>query len=403
LVLVALACAAIAAAGFAAAGSLDVTFTPNGPQPNPATVAWGDTVTFKNGDGVVYTVQLSPETGSVAETLTVPPGGSFSKVYAGKAGEHRYSLSATKKHFRGSVSVNLSGQVTLAASAKTVVYGRQVELRGHTTLAQTPVTIQHRSSAKGTSSRKSWSDVDTVTPAPDGSFTLSVTPAAGTLYRATTAARQLTSGEVDVAVQPALQQRIFPRTSVVGKTIAAVAHIAPANAAPTVFLTRYDREKQHWVTVAQAAPRHGVATLRWKVDVAGKLLLRVELQKRNVASGFLPIVAPSVPVTVTWPPTTLSVKTEAVEPGKKGKLPPTHFDNRRLTAHPGRITIVMVNLDSRRHNIAIRGPGVLVRGRVVGKGGVSRVTGQLRAGSYTFYSSVGSDAQNGLTGSLVVR
>jgi hypothetical protein len=56
---------------------------------------------------------------------------------------------------------------------------------------------------------------------------------------------------------------------------------------------------------------------------------------------------------------------------------------------------VLKNLDSRRHNIALKGHGVNLKGRVVGKNGISRVAATLKAGSYTFYSSVDGGSVGG--------
>jgi plastocyanin len=61
----------------------------------------------------------------------------------------------------------------------------------------------------------------------------------------------------------------------------------------------------------------------------------------------------------------------------------------KLKTHEGKITISMTNPSSIfKHNVAIKGNGVKVKGKVVGKGGTSKVTVTLKPGKYTFYCTV---------------
>jgi uncharacterized cupredoxin-like copper-binding protein len=78
------------------------------------------------------------------------------------------------------------------------------------------------------------------------------------------------------------------------------------------------------------------------------------------------------------------------------------FSTKRLTAHAGKVTIVMTNPSSSGmpHGIAIRGHG---SGRIVGPGGTSTVTATLKRGRYTFLCPVPGHAQAGMTGTLTVR
>lgn len=79
------------------------------------------------------------------------------------------------------------------------------------------------------------------------------------------------------------------------------------------------------------------------------------------------------------------------------------YSTSRLTAHPGLVTILMTNLSPLRHDIEIKGNGVLAKGKIVGKGGVSRVSVSLKAGTYTFLCTVDSHAAAGMKGTLVVK
>ena len=78
------------------------------------------------------------------------------------------------------------------------------------------------------------------------------------------------------------------------------------------------------------------------------------------------------------------------------------FNTKRLTAHAGKVRIVLTNPSSSGmpHGIAIRGHG---SGRVVGPGGTSTVTATLKRGTYTFLCPVPGHAQRGMTGTLTVR
>jgi plastocyanin len=61
----------------------------------------------------------------------------------------------------------------------------------------------------------------------------------------------------------------------------------------------------------------------------------------------------------------------------------------KLKAHAGKITITMKNPSSIfQHNVALKGNGVKVKGKVVGKGKTSKITITLKPGKYTFYCTV---------------
>ena len=79
------------------------------------------------------------------------------------------------------------------------------------------------------------------------------------------------------------------------------------------------------------------------------------------------------------------------------------FDKKTLTARPGKVTIVFTNLSILRHNVALKGNGVRIKGKVVGKGGTSSVTAKLRRGSYEFYCSVAGHEAGGMKGTLTVK
>jgi uncharacterized cupredoxin-like copper-binding protein len=81
------------------------------------------------------------------------------------------------------------------------------------------------------------------------------------------------------------------------------------------------------------------------------------------------------------------------------------FNTKRLSAHPGKVTIVMSNPRSSGmpHGIAIKGKGVNRSGKVVGPGGRSTLSVTLKRGRYTFFCPVPGHAAAGMTGTLTVR
>ncbi|HWQ24947.1 MAG TPA: plastocyanin/azurin family copper-binding protein [Gaiellaceae bacterium] len=78
------------------------------------------------------------------------------------------------------------------------------------------------------------------------------------------------------------------------------------------------------------------------------------------------------------------------------------FDTRTLRAEAGKVTIAMRNPSPLPHNVAIKGNGVDVVGKVVLQGGTSIVTAELRPGTYTFYCSVPGHEEAGMKGTLTV-
>jgi plastocyanin len=79
------------------------------------------------------------------------------------------------------------------------------------------------------------------------------------------------------------------------------------------------------------------------------------------------------------------------------------FDKTHLEAKSGSVTITLRNNSPLEHNVAIRGNGVDVKGRLVGKGGTSTATATLAPGEYVFYCSVPGHEQAGMKGTLTVK
>jgi len=80
------------------------------------------------------------------------------------------------------------------------------------------------------------------------------------------------------------------------------------------------------------------------------------------------------------------------------------YNKKTLTAKAGKVTIVMTNPSPIfQHNIAIKGKGVSKKGKVVGKGGMSKVTATLKPGVYTFFCTVPGHEAAGMKGKLIVK
>jgi len=79
------------------------------------------------------------------------------------------------------------------------------------------------------------------------------------------------------------------------------------------------------------------------------------------------------------------------------------FVYNKATATAGPVTLVMPNKASIAHDISIKGNGIDQHGQVVGQGGTSKVTADLKPGTYTFYCSVPGHEAGGMKGTLTVK
>ena len=79
------------------------------------------------------------------------------------------------------------------------------------------------------------------------------------------------------------------------------------------------------------------------------------------------------------------------------------FNVSALDANAGKVKIVMANPSQLSHSIAIEGNGVNAAGQVVGPGGASTVSANLKPGRYTFFCTVPGHRQAGMQGTLTVK
>ena len=79
------------------------------------------------------------------------------------------------------------------------------------------------------------------------------------------------------------------------------------------------------------------------------------------------------------------------------------FDKKSLTAKAGSVTLQMDNPSPIPHAVSVEGNGLDEDGNTVGKGGVSKVTVDVKPGKYVFYCPVDGHEQAGMKGTLTVK
>jgi plastocyanin len=79
------------------------------------------------------------------------------------------------------------------------------------------------------------------------------------------------------------------------------------------------------------------------------------------------------------------------------------FNKKTVRLRHGRVTFLMKNPSSLPHAIAVEGHGIDKDGKIVKKGGTSRVTVTVKKGRYVFYCPVDGHRKAGMRGTLVVR
>jgi mono/diheme cytochrome c family protein len=79
------------------------------------------------------------------------------------------------------------------------------------------------------------------------------------------------------------------------------------------------------------------------------------------------------------------------------------FESKNASAKAGKVTLLSKNDSQVPHDISVKGGGVDEQGDQVTDGGTSRVTVDLKRGTYTFYCSVPGHEQGGMKGTLRVE
>jgi plastocyanin len=282
----------VLATGYAVAAGFVVTLGATGPTPPVQTVAWGDTVTWTNGDTVPHQLQSS-RAGFSSETI--PTAGSYTHTYtAAGSGNYGYRQIGPKKSYSGSIVVTVSGSVTLKASKTLVTFGQPLTLAGRSTVLGYPVVIEQRGAGGG------WTTLAEVPVGPDGAFSTRLLPKVGAHFRASAAAGQLISPQLTVKVVPVVTAKARFTKARTGAIVPVVVRVNPQTAATTASLFLYVASRKRWVRAAPSvAVKSGVAVFRWKA-LPGRTLLRGWLVKADLAPGFSPSFSRTI--LVTTPP-----------------------------------------------------------------------------------------------------
>lgn len=184
----------------------------------------GDTVIWRNGDGTNHTVTADDAS---FDSGYISPGGTFARTFA-KVGVYPYHCTI-HKFMKGEVVVV---PVALGGPEQPVIAGGRVVLQGLAPTGTRSVVVERAG--------KTHRVIRRLTPASDGSFTLSVRATRPDAFRAL--AKGLASPPVRVSVAP----KVHTHRS--GRTVGATA--SPSRAGARSALQVYIRERFRWRTIA---------------------------------------------------------------------------------------------------------------------------------------------------------
>jgi hypothetical protein len=283
---------ALLAAGFATARLVTVQLTATGPQPATVTVDWGDTVSLVNGSGAPQLVDI-PRAGITGETVAA--GATLELAATVRAGNYNFSQTGAGGRFAGRITVQVTGEVTLAAKPETVVFGRRTTFSGRSTVPNSAVTIQRFTG----DDEAPWLDVAEAVPDEEGAFAVAVLPESSARYRATAAAGQESSRPVTVGVAPRLRIRVSDRSVPAGTQVAVTGIVTPAGAVKILDLEVYDTGRRRWDRIASKRMR-GAEQVTFTVRAReGRAKLRVSVRRTGVGAGFAVAASPFVVVAGT--------------------------------------------------------------------------------------------------------
>jgi plastocyanin len=285
--LLAAAGAAADSARSAATASKTVKITKAGYNPTSVSITAGDTVVFDNTDTVAHTVNFKPTAGikcSTALPLVVPAGQNSSCTFS-DAGNVKFSDPAHKGNsFRGTIAVAKAPAASVAATPKSLVYGRKVSLSGKLASQQSGQSVQVNEQACGsTASTK----LATVTTTAGGAFSTQAMPLKQTAY--TVKLKNFTSSAVVVKVQPQLRLRKTAKHRYSLRVSA-----AESFAGKHANFQRYNATLKRWRGVKRVLLRAnstGVAptvitTAKFRSSIKARLRVRVILKQSQVGTCY---------------------------------------------------------------------------------------------------------------------
>ncbi|MFN8222147.1 MAG: cupredoxin domain-containing protein [Gaiellales bacterium] len=281
---------ALASLGLAAgAAEIQVSLVGSGFQPETSPVNWGDTVVFKNNDSTKHTL-LIPR---LDLTKDLNPGESFSQIFDKEDGSYQIRDRHSNRTYNGRLEVTVSGTLALKGP-QTLQSGKGLVLTGTSPYPQAPVSIETRPPGRG----GDWAQVTTVTPAGDGSFSVSIPFEKGGRIQATTAAGQLRSETLLVSVIPRLTISVTPRRPKDGKPAKISVKVSPVGAARTATLESYLTLRKRWVKVkvTPVSATTGVVAFSVKATKA-PTQYRVSIPRSAVNPGFVTFISKPFKIT----------------------------------------------------------------------------------------------------------
>ena len=127
----------------------------------------------------------------------------------------------------------------------------------------------------------------------------------------------------------------------------------------------------------------------------------LERRRKALAGSMLVAIALVTVLAITATGSAKSAHKLSLRASASGAL---KYNKKKLTAKPGKTTIVMTNPGSSglKHGIEVQGHGAEKRAKNVGPGHSTSVTLKLKAGTYEFYCPVDGHKDAGMKGTIVV-
>jgi plastocyanin len=282
LFLLCFAASALVVAAPASTATQSVAITKGGFNPKTANIVQGDTVTWTNSDTANHQIVSDKGLGSSA---VLKPGESFSFTF-NNAGDFPYHDGLNTK-LKGTVRVKAApappASVSLAASARSVIYGRTVTVSGtiSSKAAGENVTILAR--AFGDSN---LAPLTTITTTAGGAWSYVAKPTIQTAYAAKW--KNATSSETTIGVAPLVTLRVLT-----GRRFSTRAVAARSFTGRTVNFQRRNRFGQ-WVTLKRVVLGANSARVFRYTLPHGTSAIRVFLSVNQAGPGYLAGVSRTV-------------------------------------------------------------------------------------------------------------
>ncbi len=150
----------------------------------------------------------------------------------------------------------------------------------------------------------SWSTValpSPITPATDGTFSVSFTARSSLSYRLSvsgTGRRPLYSPTTTVQVHAGIRTTVSAHRTKTAHSITVRVFIRPVNASSSVTLQRFNKERGSWARIAvrRVNPKTGVAVFVWPV-IEGPTKIRGSLSQHSMRTGIDAVNSPYTIVT----------------------------------------------------------------------------------------------------------